>query len=80
VRRAVHVHVRAWDRDGNEIDEIVHGLKSGTYQHEVDHLDGTIFVDRVHDPRTFTTWTEFERFHRDAFVEQATALVARVGS
>ena len=80
VRRYVNLHVKAWDRHGNEIDETVRGLKAGTYQHEVDHLDGTIFVDRVSDPRTFTTWTEFERFHRDAFIEKATALVARVGS
>lgn len=79
VKRNVHVHVRAWDRHGNAIDEIVHGLKAGTYQHEVDHLDGKIFVDRA-DPATFTTWTEFERHHRAAFVEQARALVARVGS
>jgi peptide deformylase len=80
VARAVHLHVHAWDRHGNVIDEVVHGLKAGTYQHEVDHLDGVIFVDRVTDPRTFTTWTEFERYHRDAFVAQVTALVARVGS
>lgn len=80
VRRFVHLQVKAWDRHGAPIEETVHGLKAGTYQHEVDHLDGTIFVDRVADPRTFTTWTEFERFHRDAFVAQATALVARVGS
>lgn len=80
VKRFVHLHVRAWDRHGAEIDEVVHGLKAGTYQHEVDHLDGVVFVDRVDDPRTFTTWTEFERFHREAFIEQVTALVARVGS
>src|SRR4051812_46207751 len=79
VKRFVHVHVRAWDRQGNPIDEIVHGLKAGTYQHEVDHLNGTIFVDRA-DPSTFATWTEFERHHRARFVEQATRLVARVGS
>ena len=80
VTRFVHLHVKAWDRHGQEIDETVHGLKAGTFQHEVDHLDGMLFVDRVRDPRTFTTWTEFERFHRDAFVERVTALVARVGS
>lgn len=80
VKRAVHVRVQAWDRHGNAIDELVHGLKAGTYQHEVDHLDGTIFVDRVTDPTTFTTWTEFERHHRAAFVESVSELVARVGS
>jgi peptide deformylase len=79
VKRHVHLHVKAWDRAGNPIDELVHGLKAGTYQHEVDHLDGTVFVDRA-DPTTFTTWTEFERYHRAAFVEQMQALVARVGS
>jgi peptide deformylase len=79
VKRYVHVRVQAWDRHGNPIDEVVHGLKAGTYQHEVDHLNGKVFVDRA-DPSTFTTWTEFERHHRAAFVEQAQKLVARVGS
>lgn len=80
VSRAVHVRVQAWDRAGREIDEVVHGLKAGTYQHEVDHLDGKIFVDRVTDPTTFATWTEFERHHRAAFIDKMTELVARVGS
>lgn len=80
VQRSVHVHVSAWDRHGNPIDEVVHGLKAGTYQHEVDHLLGKIFVDRVTDPSTFSTWVEFDRHHKAAFVERARALVERVGS
>jgi peptide deformylase len=80
VPRSVHLRCQAWDRHGNPIDEIVHGLKAGTYQHEVDHLDGVIFVDRVADPRSLATWTEFDRHHKAAFVEEASALVARVGS
>ncbi|HEY5933554.1 MAG TPA: peptide deformylase [Kofleriaceae bacterium] len=79
VKRHVHLHVKAWDRHGNAIDEVVHGLKAGTYQHEVDHLNGKIFVDRA-DPTTFSTWTEFDRFHKKAFVAQVQELVARVGS
>lgn len=80
VNRHVHVRVEAWDRHGNPIDEVVHGLKAGTYQHEVDHLLGKIFVDRVTDPSTFSTWVEFDRHHKAAFVERAKALVERVGS
>jgi peptide deformylase len=80
VQRHLHVHVKAWDRHGNDIDEVVHGLKAGTYQHEVDHLLGKIFVDRVSDPTTFATWTEFDRHQRPAFVERITQLVAKVGS
>ena len=37
--------VRAWDRHGQPIDETVHGLKAGTYQHEVDHLNGKLIID-----------------------------------
>ncbi len=80
VSRFVSVRVRYLDRDGQPHDEIKRGLTAGTFQHECDHLDGTLFVDRVTDPTTFSTWEQFERFHRDAFVERITAFVERVGS
>ena len=62
------------------MDLVVRGLTAGTFQHELDHLDGRLFVDRVTDTTTLSTWEQFERFHRDAFVARATELVARVGS
>jgi len=80
VRRHVEIRVRAWDRYGQEIDQVVRGLSAGTFQHEVDHLDGKLFLDRVEDPRTLCTWANFERYHRAAFVERVQALVARFGS
>jgi len=80
VMRHVNVRVRWMDRDGVEHDEIRRGLTAGTFQHECDHLDGLLFLDRVHDTRSLTTWEQFERFHRAAFVERITAFVARVGS
>ncbi len=80
VPRFTAVRVRAWDRAGAEVDFEVKGLTAGTFQHELDHLDGKLFVDGVVDPRTLTTWGDFERFHREAFVERAKALVARFGS
>jgi peptide deformylase len=78
--RHVSVRVSYLDRDGSAHRELRRGLTAGTFQHEVDHLDGVLFLDRVRDPRTFTTWEQFERFHRDAFLDRAHALVARVGS
>ena len=80
VSRKVNVRVRYWDRDGNEHDEIKRGLTAGTFQHECDHLDGLLFVDRVTDTRTLTTWEQFERFHRDGFITRITEFVERVGS
>ena len=80
VMRHVNVRVRYLDRDGVAHDEVKRGLTAGTFQHECDHLDGVLFLDRVTDPRTFTTWEQFERFHRAAFVERINEFVARVGS
>ncbi len=80
VPRFAGVRVRAWDRAGGDVDFDVKGLTAGTFQHELDHLDGNLFVDRVVDTRTLCTLTEFERFFRDRFVEDAKALVARFGS
>ncbi len=80
VPRHVNVRVRYLDRDGVEHDEVRRGLTAGTFQHEVDHLDGVLFVDRVADPSTLSTWDQFERFHRDAFEERARRLVERTGS
>jgi peptide deformylase len=80
VDRHVAVRVRYLDRDGVEHDEIRRGLTAGTFQHEVDHLDGILFLDRVHDPSTFSTWEQFDRHHRAAFEARARALVERVGS
>ena len=72
--------MRYTDREGEEHDEVRRGLTAGTFQHELDHLDGTLFVDRVTDPATLSTWEQFERFHRDEFVERALRIVERTGS
>jgi peptide deformylase len=72
--------VRAWDRRGKDLAFEVKGLTAGTFQHEVDHIDGKLFVDGVVDTRTLSTFGDFERFHKEAFVARAKALVARFGS
>ena len=80
VDRYEAVRVRYLDREGAEHDEVCRGLTAGTFQHEVDHLDGILFLDRVRDPRTFSTWEQFARHHRAAFEERARAIVERLGS
>ena len=80
VPRHVDIRVTYLDRDGTSRTELKRGLTAGTFQHEIDHLDGILFVDRVIDTRTLTTWDQFERFHRAAFIERISAFVDRVGS
>jgi peptide deformylase len=79
VPRSVNVRVTYLDRDGVEHSDVWRGLSAGTFQHEVDHLDGVLFVDRA-DPRSLSTWAEFDRNGREEFERRARALVERVGS
>ena len=71
--RHLAVRVRYLDREGKEQEEVKRGLTAGTFQHEVDHLDGRLFVDRA-DPRTFATWEQFNRHQRDEFVQRVARL------
>lgn len=79
LRRQVEIRVRYWDRHGGAHDEVIRGLTAGTFQHEVDHLDGVLFVDRA-DPRTLTTWEQYELHHREEFERRIREFVRRVGS
>ncbi len=80
VSRHTEIRVTGWLRDGEPFEREVCGLTAGTFQHELDHLDGKIFVDRVQDTTSLCTWDEYRRHHEAAFVERAKALVARYGS
>ena len=80
VERFVNVRVRYLDRQGEPHEEVRRGLTAGTFQHEVDHLDGILFLDRVRDPTTFSTWEQFHRHRRAEFEARARELVERVGS
>lgn len=45
VTRAERIRVRALDRDGKQIEFDAEGLLAVCIQHEIDHLDGKLFVD-----------------------------------
>lgn len=80
VSRSMRIRIRAWDRHGNDIDQEILGITAGTYQHEVDHLNGSLFLDRVTDSKTLCTWDAFKRFYEAEFAESVRAIVERVGS
>jgi peptide deformylase len=80
VRRFAELRVRALDRHGQPLDFEVRGITAGTFQHEVDHLEGKLFLDRVEDRTSLCTWDAFHRYHEPAFRARVEALVARWGS
>lgn len=61
--RSMAIEVRALDRHGTPQTIEARGLAAGTFQHEVDHLDGNLIVDRI-DPRTLATWEQWSMHER----------------
>lgn len=49
VRRSTHATLRAHDEHGKEYERGASGLLAQIFQHEVDHLDGILFVDKAED-------------------------------
>ena len=47
VERDAVITLRGTDLDGNSIEERAEGLRAVCIQHEVDHLDGILFIDRI---------------------------------
>jgi peptide deformylase len=47
VARPLHVVIRGLDRNGQERTIEAHGLLARALQHEMDHLDGILFIDRL---------------------------------
>ena len=61
VARPSQVHVRALTPSGEVIDKVYQGFSAIVAQHECDHLDGILYVDRV-EPGTLTFLEEYQRF------------------
>lgn len=79
VSRLMEVSVEALDRHGRTVQFDVSGLTAATYQHEFDHLEGRLFLDRVTDSTTFMSWSNFEAIHRTRFEARARRIVQTYG-
>ena len=51
VERAEHIRVRFLDRAGEEVEAELEGLLAVCVQHEIDHLDGKLFVDYLSEAK-----------------------------
>ena len=62
VIRPNRIQVRALDRRGNKMEFELEGYPARVAQHEVDHLDGVLFPDRMKSLETLTFMEEFSKF------------------
>lgn len=66
VKRADTVQVRALDEDGSSRVVTATGLLAVCIQHEMDHLDGRLFVDRLSELKRSRIRKRFDKAHRRA--------------
>ncbi len=64
VQRPARVHIKALDRDGNTFEEEADELLATCIQHEIDHLDGKLFVDYVSRLKRDRIKKKLEKLHR----------------
>jgi len=69
VRRPVGVRVTYLDRDGQSVELDAAGLHAVCIQHELDHLIGKLFLDRMTDFSTLTHLEEFDKYWRTEHAE-----------
>jgi peptide deformylase len=62
VVRPSRIQVKALDRRGNKIEIDLQGYPARVAQHEVDHLDGVLFVDRMKSFETLTFLDEYGKY------------------
>lgn len=68
VRRAAKVRVKALDRQGEPVELEAEGLPAICLQHEIDHLDGVVFIDRVSPLKRRLALREYRRLMQNAAV------------
>lgn len=65
VPRWTHVKVAGLDRHGKEVKFEAKGFHARVVQHEIDHLKGQVFLDRLPDLQTLTHLREYEQYWKN---------------
>ena len=70
VRRYNSINVTYYTMDAKKITENIRGLESIVYQHEIDHLDGYLFTDKVEDNSTLVTYENYQKYYEEEYKKE----------
>ena len=70
VKRYSHIKVEYYNREGLFISEDISGLNSIVYQHEIDHLDGFLFTDKLYNNKTLVTYENYVKYYQDEYQKE----------
>nr|AFD03203.1 peptide deformylase [uncultured bacterium W4-21b] len=70
VPRAETLTIKAFDREGNSIRRTVSGFEARVLQHEIDHLNGLIYMDRMDDLKEWYHLDEFNKKFQTRIIDK----------
>ena len=70
VKRYNTINVTYYNIDAKKITEDIKGLESIVYQHEIDHLDGYLFTDKVEDNSTLVTYENYQKYYEEGYKKE----------
>ena len=70
VKRYNTINVTYYTKDAKKITENIKGLESIVYQHEIDHLDGYLFTDKVEDNSTLVTYENYQKYYEEEYKKE----------
>lgn len=69
VERPKKVSVKYMNEHGEDKELIAEGFLATVIQHELDHLHGVLYIDRIKDPKLISFQEEFEEFIQERTIE-----------
>ena len=64
VRRAKTLKVQAYNLNGEKVEKVITGLEARAWQHEIDHLNGVLFIDKMGALARLASRGEVQKFER----------------
>ena len=65
IRRAKTIKIHAYDLKGQPVERIVSDLEARAWQHEIDHLNGILFIDKMGTIARLTSRSSVKNFERE---------------
>ena len=70
VERYTNIKVTYYNEKGNLIKERLNGFPAIVYQHEIDHLNGILFTDRIKDIKTLVTYENYLKYYEKKYIRE----------
>jgi len=64
IRRSKTIKVQAYDLKGNLVEKVVNDLEARAWQHEIDHLNGVLFIDMMGPIAKLSSRSSVKNFER----------------